>query len=552
MTGRTEPSNGSALDVLSDARTAGDAAGELTQCGAFSPNACDLVLEVDRAATVVAANRWIEPLTGKSPAQLEGQTYWSLFEPREERAQRELFDRVLRGEVVETETSLPTKGAARCFSVLLLPIEANDEVVGAHVVLRDVTRYRDLQAQLIQSEKLASVGQIAAGVAHEINNPLAYVLSNLTLLREHARTLRGFVAELRAAGTPTEQTNIEAAVARHRVDELLTDLAAIATDSLDGAERIRRISRDLRSLARVDEDDVELVDVNAILNGTLNVVFNEIRHRARLEKHLADLPRIATSPGRLSQVFLNLLVNAAQAIDDGHADHNVITVRTELDGGRIRVAISDTGPGIPEEIRDRIFEPFFTTKPKGVGTGLGLAICREIVASYRGDIQAEARSGGGTTFVVALPLDTGRTPRKSRPAPSVHAAAGRRARVLIVDDDLLILKAYQRMVEHAHEVRTASGGKEALRLLVAEREHFDVVVCDLMMPDIGGAELYGTIRDRRPELASRFVFVTGGAFTPGAKEFLERVPNLWVEKPFDAGQLLAMIAQLAGPERGRR
>lgn len=550
MTAAPESPAAGAAAAVADARTASDAVGELARCGSLPLNGHDLVLEVDRDGAIVGANQWLESVTGRPSTQVKGEKYWSLFRSDEARSLREVFDRVLRGETVETEASLTANEGERCFSVLLIPIGANDDVVGAHVVLRDVSRYRDLQAQLIQSEKMASVGQIAAGIAHEINNPLAYVLANLTLLREHERALRGFVTELRTSGAHTDPVSIEAAVARHHIDEVLSELTSITTDSLEGAERIRRISRDLRSLARIDEDDVELVDVNTVLNGTISFVFNEIRHRARLEKHLAELPRLAASPGRLSQVFLNLLVNAAQAIDDGHADRNVITLRTELAGDRIRVTVSDTGPGIAAAVRDRIFEPFVTTKPKGVGTGLGLAICRDIVTSYRGDIRAEACRGGGTSFVVSLPLDTGRSPRKSGPAPSVNAGVGRRARVLLVDDDPTVLKAFQRMVDHAHAVHTAPSGREALGLL--ESEDFDVVVCDLMMPDLSGPELFETVRKRWPQLADRFVFMTGGAFTPTAKEFLERVPNLRIEKPFDPGHLLAMIAQLAGPERGGR
>ncbi len=511
---------------------------------AFFANARDVILAVDRDGEVSAASRRVHALTGLTPEEAVGRKFWTFFPASEEPAHRQLLERTLRGELTETEVRLQLSGKTCWFSIALQPLKPNGKVLGAHVVVRDVTQQKELQARLIQTEKLASVGQIAAGVAHEINNPLAYVLANQNVLKESVQAIRDVLSELRNGGSDEERSRIQAVIARSKLDDLLEELSSVARDSIEGADRIRRITRELRTLSRVDEDDVEFVDLNAVVNGTINVVFNEIRHRARLEKHLGELPRIAVSPGRASQVVLNLLVNAAHAVPDGRADLNVISIRTECDSHQVRISISDTGIGMSPEVRERIFEPFFTTKPKGIGTGLGLAISHEIIAGYGGDILVDSTLGKGTTFTIVLPVETGRIPRQAVSAPANLRATTRRARVLLIDDEPQLLRAYVRMLERAHDVVSACGGQEALRIL-GQGSAFDVVICDLMMPEMSGMDVHAAIQAGWPRLAERMVFATGGAFSSGAKEFIERVPNLRVDKPFDLAQLLAIISQLA-------
>src|ERR1019366_3468677 len=235
--------------------------------------------------------------------------------------------------------------------------------------------------------------------------------------------------------------------------------------------------------------------------------WNEIRHRARLVKEYGDVPLVLATEARLGQVFLNILVNAAQALEVGDAAENVIRVRaaTERDG-QVVVQVSDTGPGIPPDILDRIFDPFFTTKPVGLGTGLGLWICQGIVTSLGGEITAESRPGEGATFRVVLPSAIS-ADRPSTPEPPAVAPApdARRLELLVVDDEIAIGRTLAIALADEFEVATATSGRAALAILAGE-PRFDVVLCDLMMPDVSGMDVHERIARERPELAKRFVF----------------------------------------------
>jgi PAS domain S-box-containing protein len=249
-------------------------------------------------------------------------------------------------------------------------------VVGA---IQDLSEREELRTRLAQSDRLASVGTLAAGVAHEINNPLAYVIANLDFARE----------ELRASGAPPAD---------------LEPLSQAIDEAREGAERMRLIVQDLKVFSRKDDDRLEWVQLPRALDSAAAMAWNEIRHRARLVKDYQPLPAVYANEARLGQVFLNLLVNAAHAIAEGAAERNEIRLSTRVDEtGRIVVEVRDSGRGIPEELRARVFEPFFTTKPLGEGTGLGLPICRDIVARLGGALEFESEVGVGTVFRVLLP-----------------------------------------------------------------------------------------------------------------------------------------------------
>jgi CheY-like chemotaxis protein len=245
---------------------------------------------------------------------------------------------------------------------------------------------------------------------------------------------------------------------------------------------------------------------------------------------------------------LNLLINAAQAIPEGEPALHVVRASIGMHpDGRVRVEVADDGAGIPPEVRARIFDPFFTTKPVGVGTGLGLSICHGIVAGLGGEIAVEGEPGKGTVFRVLLPAAPAAVEAEPTPLPPVPL---RRARVLVVDDEPLVRRAVQRILSPPHEVETRANGREALAALEGEGG-FDLVLCDLMMPEMSGMELHGLLAEREPALASRFVFLTGGAFTPGARDFLSRVPNARVEKPFEPAALRELVLRiLAAPRFG--
>ncbi|MGZ3420457.1 MAG: PAS domain S-box protein [Polyangiales bacterium] len=409
---------------------------------------------------------------------------------------------------------------------------------GAPAVLsfaRDVTERKQMQVRLLQADRMVSVGTLAAGVAHEINNPLAYLLANV----EHVngRRLPQIDNQLRRVEEEGDE-NVRTQIAGVR--RMLADVTEMLEIAREGADRVRTIVADLKTFSRADEERRGPVDVHRVLDASINMAWNEIRHSAQLVREYGEVPLVDANEARIGQVFLNLLVNAAQAIPAGHARENEIRVRTSTDDkGGVRVEIADTGCGIPGEALPRIFDPFYTTKPVGVGTGLGLWICQGIVAALGGAITVES-SPSGTTFVVSLPQ------RAEVEAISEDATSGEgvipRGRVLIVDDEPAVARALKNGLGDEHDVAIAASGHEALAVLLdAEGDTFDVVLCDLMMPDLSGMDLFEQLRARKPELAERVVFVTGGAFTPQAQAFMDRTGVPHLEKPFDIGRVRDLV-----------
>lgn len=383
-------------------------------------------------------------------------------------------------------------------------------------VVSDVTARRNLRAQLEHSERLASLGTLAAGVAHEINNPLSYVLANLEFA----------APRIAAAG-------VEPAV-----------LEALA-EAEDGATRVRDVVRGLRAFTRPGTGPRGPVDVGAEMDAAVRLARNEIRHRARLDLRVGPLPRVVSADHELGQVFLNLLVNAAQAIQDGHARDNAITVEARTDeAGWARVEVRDTGSGMTPEVQRRVFEPFFTTKRRGAGTGLGLAIAQGIVATAGGRIEVESEVGKGSTLRVLLPPAPEAAPAE-RPAEAAEAPRPVKLRVLVVDDDPMVARVIARSVGAEHEVVVTHAAADALARIEAG-EKFDAVLCDVMMPQMTGVELHGRIAARRPELARRMIFITGGAFTEATSGVLSGLENPLVSKPFQTGQIKAALEKVVG------
>ncbi|HEY6100797.1 MAG TPA: ATP-binding protein, partial [Anaeromyxobacter sp.] len=347
--------------------------------------------------------------------------------------------------------------------------------------ISDVTERNRLRAGLALADRMASVGTLAAGVAHEMNNPLTYVTANLA----HARDVIERTAALR--GAPPD------------VARLMQELRGALDDALQGADRVARIVRDLKTFSRDDESRAP-VDARAALESALQLARGEIKRRARIVRDLKPVPLVDGSESRLGQVFLNLLVNAAQAIPDGAAERNEIRVSTRMHEGRVEIAIEDTGCGIPREVLGRIFDPFFTTKPVGTGTGLGLAICHEIVAAFGGEIGVESEVGQGSRFTVRL-QPSRLAPHAPPPAPPAPAAPeARRARILVVDDEQLVAEAIERVLSEHHDVVAVGSGRAALERVAGGR--FDVVVCDLLMPEMSGSDFWAELHRRDPALAA--------------------------------------------------
>ncbi|CAN5196801.1 hypothetical protein BH09MYX1_BH09MYX1_09240 [soil metagenome] len=388
--------------------------------------------------------------------------------------------------------------------------------------VRDLSELRAIQAQLMQADRLASLGMLAAGIAHEINNPLAFTTASLSYLDETMTTIGSRLSE----------------------DER-GDITDLLSDARMGATRVRDVVRDLKAFSRSEDEPNQPVDLLKLLDSSLQLASTEIRHRSKLVRDYGPVPLVSAHEARLGQVFLNLFVNAAQAIPEGRAHENEIRIATRTSAlGQAVVEISDTGPGISPDALDRIFDPFFTTKPIGVGTGIGLAICRSTIVALGGEIRAVNRPGGGAMFVVSLPPAAAIT-TTAPPSTEPLSISARRGRMLVIDDEPTIGALVRRALHRDHDVVVLDAARAAADLLDAGQK-FDVIICDVMMPDMTGIELYTHLAAAHPDQASRVVFLTGGAFTPKSAEFMEMVPNLRVEKPFEVAELRSLIAKLVG------
>lgn len=401
------------------------------------------------------------------------------------------------------------------------PVHMDGRIAGHLWHYRDVSKKKRVQNQLAIGERMAALGTLAAGVAHEINNPLMYTLANVETVIKRLENVRD-AEPSGALGS--------------RVESLLEPLR----DALLGGQRVRDVVRDLDALGREGREQGGMISVNDVIESSVRMTRNEVRHRARLVLDLKDVPHVAGTVGKLSQVVVNLMCNAAHAIPVGRAEENEVRVSSELDSnGRVTIRVTDTGRGIPHEIRRRIFEPFFTSKELGEGSGLGLAICHQIVADMGGEIGVESEVGVGTTFEVRLPI--GSVP-EALLAHGQAIAAVIGLRVLIVDDDMYVMRSLTRILRDTHTVQTASSGREALEIL--GRETFDVILCDLMMPNLSGMELYEILGDIDSRLQRQMVFVTGGAFSDSAHDFLVRTAQPVLRKPFQRADLDALLARV--------
>jgi signal transduction histidine kinase len=405
--------------------------------------------------------------------------------------------------------------------------------------LRDVTgriERAKMQDQLLISDRMASVGILAAGVAHEINNPLAALMANLHFVTQDVAKL---ASDLRGRDAAALEPQGDRAEGDDWIAARLQELDEPLHDAHDAAIRVRNIVKDLKVFSRADEELTGPVDIRRVLESSLRMAWNEIRHRARLVKEYGNVPPVEGNEGRLGQVFLNLIVNAAQAIPEGRADQNEIRIITSQDDqGRVVVEVRDTGSGIPEPLLAGIFEPFVTTKPVGSGTGLGLAICHRIVTALGGQIDVESRVGKGTVFRTTLWPAAMETPEAV--VSPVAALPGRRAQILVVDDEPTLGAAVRRLLSVDHDVQAVTAARDAIQR-VAGGERFDMILSDLMMPDVSGMELHAKLVELAPDQAEKMVFMTGGAFTTRSREFLDHVRNPRIEKPFDIGVFRTFI-----------
>jgi CheY-like chemotaxis protein len=369
-----------------------------------------------------------------------------------------------------------------------------------------------------------ALGRLAAGVGHEINNPLAYLLVSL----EEAR-----------AGLATRDVPPPVLEALYRAE--------------DGARRIERVVQGLRAYSRT-QPDRRPVDLHGVVRSALRVAGPNLRHSVRIDVDLRPTPAVLGDEPRLVQACVNLLVNAGQAAAENPAG-GVVTVRTADDAGAHGVlSIADNGPGVPPEAMGRLGEPYFTTRARDGGLGLGLFVTRGIIDAHGGDLQFSSTLGRGTAVTVRLPAVTAGTPVARDPAPAapdtavpvgpaVTAATAVRHRVLLVDDDEMVSTVLSQALRRRHDVAVAASAREALACI--EREAFDVVICDVMMPGMSGMDLAAALEASQPALRRRMLFLTGGAVTPAAEAFLARPDVRYLMKPVSMADLHSAIGRIA-------
>lgn len=435
-------------------------------------------------------------------------------------AMMERVERVRRGERLAPReyTGLKRDGGTMVMEIssTVIDFEGQEAILAFG---RDVTERRTMQTRLVQQDRLAAVGTLAAGVAHEINNPLSYVLLNLQRL--------------------------ERLLPEHELGPGHDTLLASVGEAIEGALRVNRIVRDLLAFSRQVDADEAAIDLVGVCESTRKLVECSVARGMQVVTSYADGPIVRGNETRLGQVMLNLLLNAAQALE-GRVDGEIrIAVRTEDE--RAVVEVSDNGPGIPEPHLPLIFTPFFTTKEVGRGTGLGLSISHGIVTALGGSIQAKNHGGGGALLRVELPIATPNA--RVEPRAQDRRLPSRRARVMVVDDERALAQAVGALLRAEHDVEIHVEPTGALRMLEEAQETFDMVLCDVLMPRLSGIELYVRIRASRPEYGDRFVFMTGGALDDGARTLIVESAAPLVQKPFDIEQILGLIRERVNQSR---
>lgn len=363
--------------------------------------------------------------------------------------------------------------------------------------------------QLQRTEQLAMVGQLAVGVAHEVNNPLAYITTNI----DYA------ISELGSEDKVRWQPVVDA-----------------LRDAADGSRRIADVVAQLSAHGRSGDDQPRPVLLRESLDAALRIAHNQIRHRAEVRRSFEADPVIMAETSRLTQVFLNILINAAQAMPSGQRAGNEVRVRVWTEGGRALVEITDSGRGIDPELLPRVVEPFFTTKDVGRGTGLGLSISNAIVQGYGGSLELTSTPGRGTTVRIELPLSQRSVAPPSRPSSEIPLPQPRR--ILLIDDDDPVRQGLARALPGT--VVQAAHVPQALAEI--ERDpRFDAILCDVMMPDMNGVDFYRELERSHPELLPRLLFLTGGVFEAQAQEFIRDHDVTVLRKPVRRRELVEAL-----------
>jgi two-component system, cell cycle sensor histidine kinase and response regulator CckA len=471
-------------------------------------NAPIAVFAVDRAGIITLSEGAGLERLGLRSGELVGKPVFELY--REHPTVPGFIRRGLAGESFYDSAEV----GEGVYDFWLKPLrDENGEVTEVLGVMHDMSELRRLQAAAIQNDRVMAMGTLAASVAHEINNPLTYVLHQLDTLREGLDELGAALS-----GTP-------------RLAEKAAALQEELTPAYQGVRRIGNIVRELRSFTRPDDGRLEPVDARTVVEGVLKLLRKDLEQRARLVVSLPERAPVLASETRLAQVLMNLLINAQQSLPGGQAQRHEVAIDLRLEGAKVVFEVSDTGPGIPAVDRERVFEAFVTRKPLGEGTGLGLFVCRNIVRGLGGEISVRDRPGGGAIFRVELPAASGSLARP-RPAPVEVARPPAGGRILVIDDEPLVARALcGQLADAGYEAEPVTDAPSAATRLLSDAP-FDLVYCDLMMKGMTGIDLYDLLAAKAPHRLPSFVFMTGGAFTDRAAAFVAAHAESFVEKPF--------------------
>lgn len=479
----------------------------------------DAIYIIGRYGTIETWNPGAERMYGYTAAEVIGQSV-ELLLPPDNQDYATIRDLLLRGEPVRRYETVRRRKDGELFDVSLTITRLGDGENGGGyaAIARDITESKAAQQRLALTDRLASIGILAASIGHDVNNPLAVIIANLRMACDD-------LADTSSAYSASE-------------------LREMLRDALDAAHRIRDIVSDLGAFTRQNRAEKVPLVLSDVCDAAIRLSGNAIRHRARITKRYGQTPVVEANEARLVQVFANLLVNAYQAIEDGDGDHEiVVSTRTDAQGRAVGEVLDD-GPGMPPEILRRVFDPFFTTKGVGRGNGLGLTVSHHTVVSLGGTIEVESQPGRGALFRVVLPPAEGTAPKpRAFPVPArPHAIPARRGRVLVVDDDATVARAVHRMLEVQHDVTSVVGGRAALELFDAGHS-YDLILCDLMMPDVNGMDVYAYLQARTPHPSASLVFITGGAFTMTAERFLAGCGCIVLNKPVMPEELCDFVQE---------
>lgn len=501
------------LRDVTDERRARDVAAHLeARYERLLETAPDAIFTVDLDGRFTSVNRAFEYAIGRTRSELIGMSFEELLDASERVLAEEIFRSTISGRRGKVEIQFRNAHGEPCTgSVTATPVVENGVIRGALGIVRDVTGERRLADQLLQREKLAAVGQLVSGVAHELNNPLAGIMAFAQLLDT-------------SPGSAEEQRDAVRTIYKE-------------------AKRAARIVSNLLLFARERDPQRTSTDLNAVMLDAL-----ELRRyvlRTQQVEVITDfdlsLPRVWADPFQLQQVVLNLVTNAEFALKEVSGP-KIMTFRTRREGERVVASVTDNGPGIPNSVVARIFNPFFTTKDVGEGTGLGLSISHGIIRQHGGQITVETSPGHGASFSIELPLSSGATVEAGPGGEDEHPAAGHV--FLIVDDEPSIRRAVVRYLERdGHSVDTAGTGSEALARMSHRR--YDAILLDIRMPDTAGGGVYARLLESDPQHAARVIFATGDVESDEARDFLRTARRPYLTKPFMLPAVARLLSSVA-------